>query len=221
MAFDTYLKDIRARNNVNQTEMARILNISRTAIKLIENGVTKFPSKKVLSNIATYLDQPEIDVMAEILFTDIDLSDKKSSEYFVCHYLTHRYLEGWNITAYPFIFQLSYNYCNLFDAKITKKRETQNIWIVTTFQRELYRIEEVTSRLEALGFIGDLVSKLMAVLERFRGVQVLFDYNNKEDRDAYEIFEKLDFNGRNSYRMTLCLYDVTKDEIVKELRRNI
>lgn len=45
MSFDTYLKNVRSKMNVNQTQMAEILDISRTAIKLIENGSTKYPSK--------------------------------------------------------------------------------------------------------------------------------------------------------------------------------
>ena len=89
MAFDSYLKDIRIEKNVNQTQMAEILDISRTAIKLIENGSTKYPSKKVLHNLAIYLNQSELDVMAKILFTDKSLDDKSSDEYFVCSYLTY------------------------------------------------------------------------------------------------------------------------------------
>ena len=68
VAFDTYLKSIRTKMNVNQTQMAEILDISRTAIKLIENGSTKYPSKKVLHNLSTYLKQSELEVMSEILF---------------------------------------------------------------------------------------------------------------------------------------------------------
>ena len=55
MAFDIYLKKIRKENDINQTQMAKLLDISRTAIKLIENGSTKYPSKKVLHNLEKFL----------------------------------------------------------------------------------------------------------------------------------------------------------------------
>lgn len=104
MSFDTYLKGIRTEKNVNQTQMAEILSISRTAIKLIENGSTKYPSKRVLHNLSVYLNQSKFDVMAKILFTDKSLDDKSSDEYFVCISLTHMYLEGWNINDYPYVY---------------------------------------------------------------------------------------------------------------------
>ena len=38
MAFSTYLRSIRIEKGVNQTQMAEILDISRTAIKLIDTN---------------------------------------------------------------------------------------------------------------------------------------------------------------------------------------
>ena len=101
MSFDTYLKNVRSKMNVNQTQMAEILDISRTAIKLIENGSTKYPSKKVLHNLSIYLNQSELDVMTKILFTDKILGDKSTNENFIRSYLTYMYLEGWNINDHP------------------------------------------------------------------------------------------------------------------------
>ena len=63
-------KRIREEKKINQTEMAELLDISRTAIKLIENGSTKHPSKKVLHNLASFLNKTEIDVMTQILFDE-------------------------------------------------------------------------------------------------------------------------------------------------------
>ena len=54
MAFANYMKNIRLDGNESQVNMAKILDISVTALKLIENGSTKFPSEKVLKKICEY-----------------------------------------------------------------------------------------------------------------------------------------------------------------------
>ena len=48
MAFATYMKNIRLDCEESQVSMAKKMNISVTALKLIENGTTKFPSDKLL-----------------------------------------------------------------------------------------------------------------------------------------------------------------------------
>ena len=48
MAFATYMKNIRLDREESQVSMAKRMNISVTALKLIENGTTKFPSDKLL-----------------------------------------------------------------------------------------------------------------------------------------------------------------------------
>lgn len=47
--------------------------------------------------------------------------------------------------------------------------------LVTTFKRGLYRVKTVSNKEEAMGYIGDLASKLMTVLDEFRGVILLFN----------------------------------------------
>lgn len=216
MAFDTYLKNVRLEMNVNQTQMAKILDISRTAIKLIENGSTKYPSKKVLHNLATYLNQSELDVMAKILFTDKLLDDKASEEFFICSYLTYMYLEGWNIKDHPYVYSVWQGMSIEFDGRIIKKRQPKNIFIVTTYQRELYRVEEVSSKEDALGYIGDLVSKMMTVLDEFRGVHLLFDISKKEDCLAFNVFNSLKLNKTN-LNLHLILYDAKTAEIKSKI----
>ncbi len=215
MAFDSYLKDIRIEKNVNQTQMAEILDISRTAIKLIENGSTKYPSKKVLHNLAIYLNQSELDVMAKILFTDKSLDDKSSDEYFVCSYLTYMYLEGWNINDHPYVYPVWQGKSIEFDGRITKKRQPKNIMIVTTFKRELYRVTTISNKEDAIGYIGDLTSKLMTVLDEFRGVCLLFNNHIKEERDCYEVFNELILK-KTMYKFEMVLFD-SENGIIKQI----
>ena len=206
MVFDTYLKGIRDKENINQTQMAKILDISRTAIKLIENGSTKYPSKKVLHNLANYLNQSEIDVMAKILFTDIPLDDKSSGEYFICSYLTYMYLEGWNINDHPYIYPVWQGKSIEFEGRITKKRQPKNTMIVATYQSELYRFKKVSSKEDALGYIGDFVSKLMTVLDEFRGVILLFNGLDEYECQVFNIFKELKLN-RTTFDFEIILYD--------------
>lgn len=205
MAFDSYLKDIRIEKNINQTQMAEILDISRTAIKLIENGSTKYPSKKVLHNLAIYLNQSELDVMAKILFTDKSLDDKSSDEYFVCSYLTHMYLEGWNINDHPYVYPIWQGKSIEFDGRITKKRQPNNIMIVTTFKRELFRIKEIKNEDDALTYIGDLMSKLMTILDKYKGVVLLFNAENTIESNTFSLFSSMNTSMRR-FNMNLVLF---------------
>lgn len=215
MSFDTYLKDIRAERNVNQTQMAEILDISRTAIKLIENGSTKYPSRKVLHNLAIYLNQPEIDVMAKILFTDIPLDDKTSDEYFVCSYLTHMYLEGWNIECSPHIYSVTENYKLEIDGKMIKKREPKNSAIVAKYDRFLVRLDDIESAEDAQGYMGDMLAIIMAVLDDFRSVHIVFDYNDDQQRKKFEYFKNINYR-KMGFNIKFIIFDAIKDAIKEE-----
>ena len=61
MSFATYMKGLRTNKSESQVNMAKILEISVTAIKLIENGDTKFPSGKVLKKLCEYTDSSPIE----------------------------------------------------------------------------------------------------------------------------------------------------------------
>lgn len=203
MAFDTYLKKIREEKCINQTEMAKLLDISRTAIKLIENGSTKYPSKKVLHNLSSFLNKEEIDVMSNILFDD---NAKDENELFIRHYLAYMYLDGWNIVEHPYIYPVWNNYSIEFDGKIIKKRQQKNIVIVTSYKRELFRIKEVNSRVDGLGYIGDLVSKLMQVADLYRGVKLIFNADDKEEIKAFKCISEVHIS-RKGFNIEIILYD--------------
>ena len=203
MAFDTYLKKIREEKGINQTEMAKLLDISRTAIKLVENGSTKYPSKKVLHNLSSFLNKAEIDVMSNILFDD---NAKDENELCIRHYLAYMYLDGWNIVEHPYVYHVWNNYSIEFDGKIIKKRQQKNIVIVTSHKRELSRIKEVNNRVDALGYIGDLASKLMQVADLYRGVKLIFNAKDKEDKNAFECISKIRMNHKG-INIEVVLYD--------------
>ena len=216
MAFDTYLKTVRLEMNVNQTQMAKILDISRTAIKLIENGSTKFPSKKVLHNLSEYLNKPEIEVMSKILFDDVDLDNETSDVFFMCRYLTHMYLDGWNIDCAPYIYQFARNYQLEFDARIIKKRQPKNVVIVVKYDCFLVRLDDVESVEDAQGYMGDMLSIIMAVLDDFRGVHIVFDYNDDQQRQKFEYSKIINYR-KIGFNIKFILFDAIKNTIIDEV----
>ncbi|PST39446.1 hypothetical protein C7U55_10035 [Faecalibacillus faecis] len=205
MSFAIYLKRIREEKKINQTEMAELLDISRTAIKLIENGSTKHPSKKVLHNLASFLNKTEIDVMTQILF-DENSENFDENELFVRHYLTYMYLEGWNIVDHPYVYPIWNGYSIEFEGKIIKKRQPKNIVIVSSYKKELYRITEVKNRMDALGYVGDLVSKLMQVIDPYRGVKLIFNAENQEEKKAFYCISEVQMSHKG-FNVEVVLYD--------------
>jgi len=205
MSFAIYLKRIREEKKINQTEMAELLDISRTAIKLIENGSTKHPSKKVLHNLASFLNRTEIDVMTQILF-DENSENFDENELFVRHYLTYMYLEGWNIVDHPYVYPIWNGYSIEFEGKIIKKRQPKNIVIVSSYKKELYRITEVKNRMDALGYVGDLVSKLMQVIDPYRGVKLIFNAENQEEKKAFYCISEVQMSHKG-FNVEVVLYD--------------
>lgn len=216
MAFDTYLKSIRTKMNVNQTQMAEILDISRTAIKLIENGSTKYPSKKVLHNLSTYLKQSELEVMSEILFEDKTLNKDISSNALIYHYLTYMYLEGWNIECSPYVYQVTENYKLEFDGKIVKKREPKNNIIVAKYDRFLIRLENIKSVSDAQVYMGDMLSVIMSVLDDFRSVHIIFDYNDIHQRQMFEYFKNINYR-KIGFNIKFIIFDSIRDSVVEEI----
>lgn len=216
VAFDTYLKGIRTKMNVNQTHMAEILDISRTAIKLIENGSTKYPSKKVLHNLSTYLKQSELEVMSEILFEDKTLNKDISSNALIYHYLTYMYLEGWNIECSPYIYQVTENYKLEFDGKIIKKREPKNNIIVAKYERFLIRLENIKSVSDAQVYMGDMLSVIMSVLDDFRSVHIIFDYNDIHQRQMFEYFKNINYR-KIGFNIKFIIFDSIRDSVIEEI----
>lgn len=197
--------------------MARILDISRTAIKLIENGSTKYPSKKVLKNLSSYLNKPEIEVMSRILFTDVNFDKQSTDKLCSYRYLTHMYLEGWNIDQAPYRYFVSENYYHDFEGRIIKKRQPKNIAIVSGFTQFLSRIDDFKSANDALVYMGDAMAIASSVLDEFRNVHIIFDYNNIDQKQKFEYFRNLQYRTR-SFGIIFILYDASKDQIIDEVK---
>lgn len=211
MAFANYMKNIRLDGNESQVNMAKILDISVTALKLIENGSTKFPSEKVLKKICEYTNSDPIEVIMNILFTEEDIHDR----YLACVYLAHMYLEGWNITESPLSIPLTKNLSRTLDAKITKKRENKNIIIVASCDRffERLSLEEILEDHNVNGYIGDVASLTLSIMGPFRGLHILFDNQNKKQVQFFNLFEENAYHQLN-FSIELKLFNAIDNEVV-------
>lgn len=215
MAFANYMKNIRLDGNESQVNMAKILDISVTALKLIENGSTKFPSEKVLKKICEYTNSDAIEVIMSILFTEEDIKER----HVACNYLAYMYLQGWNITESPLLVHLTKNIDRVFDAKIIKKRENKNVQIVSTCDRffERLSIDDVLDDHNCNGYIGDAISLALSIMDPFRGLQILFDIHDEKQNKMYDLFEEHMYH-QFSFDIDFILFDSNDREIISSKR---
>ena len=170
MYFAEYLKKLRKDKLLTQSEMADILGISSQAIKMIENGSTKFPSKAVLDKLSDYLDKFPVAVASAIIFGEDDYEEDEQG-YLSCRYLSYKYINGWNLDEVPI--ELQYRTESvLFSGKISKRREPKNTSIIIEFS------EFVGSDADDLSLEGayDILATIMTIVaqneESFRRVEV-------------------------------------------------
>ena len=211
MPFATYMTELREDRKESQLDMAKILDISITAIKLIENGTTKFPSEKLLKKICDYTGADANEVIMDILFTEEDVKERPLA----CNYLAYMYLQGWNITESPLKVHLTRHLDRVFDARIIKKRENKNILIIATCDRffERITIDDVLNNHECSGYIADAISLVLSVLEPFRGLQILFDSHDEKQTRMFNLFDEMKY-FQFTFDIVLILFDADKREIV-------
>lgn len=189
MYFAEYMKKLRKDKSLTQSQIADILGISPQAIKMIENGSTKFPSKVVLYKLSDYLDKFPVAVASAIIFGEDDYEEDEQG-YLSCRYLSYKYINGWNLDEIPI--ELQYRTESiLFSGKISKKREPKNTSIIIEFS------EFVGSDADDLSIEGayDILATIMTIVaqneESFRRVEVLFDINDYHDINAFDMLENL------------------------------
>lgn len=189
MYFAEYMKKLRKDKSLTQSQIADILGISPQAIKMIENGSTKFPSKVVLDKLSDYLDKFPVAIASAIIFGEDDYEEDEQG-YLSCRYLSYKYINGWNLDEVPI--ELQYRTESvLFSGKISKRREPKNTSIIIEFS------EFVGSDADDLSIEGayDILATIMTIVaqneESFRRVEVLFDINDYHDINAFDMLENL------------------------------
>lgn len=211
MTFSSYFKNIRLKNNESQVNMAKILNISVTSVKFIENGTTKFPSEKLLQKICEYTIENPTEVMEQILFTAEDIKSHPLS----CSYLTNMYLEDWNIKDSPYIVHSSNNKNFTFNARIIKKRENKNIFIISQCDNFFTKqsLEYILKNKDINSFMVNIVSSTLYIDEPFRGLHILFDSNNNKQVELFNLCEENMFY-QFSYTIEFKLFDSNNHKLI-------
>lgn len=202
MSFSNYIKRVKYEKKINQSALADKLDVSRNAIKLIEDGSTKYPSDKVLNNLSEYLDIPRYTIMAEILFGKEESEDKpiKYDYQPIENYLAYMYLRGWNIEIYN---------KELIKARVIKKREPKNIIFVTSYFSFDYLWKEEGED----EFIGSILVHIMRLNEEYRGLHLVFDANSEDQWSIYKRIEQFISLKRITFDFEIVLFDSEKGRI--------
>ena len=214
MSFASYLSGIRKDSKITQVAMAEILDISVTAIKLIETGTTKFPSDKVLANLARFLNVSDLDVIMGILFSEE--VNRLHENYLGFRYISYMYLQGYNVDQAPYVYTVHKNVTRYFDGKLIKKRDNKNVVLVTNYEKYLYRIKEINDDFDAHEYIADIISLTLSVLDDFRYLHILFDGNNAEHRRVFDLIKEIRFK-KWSFDLYAVLFDTIEDQVIEEV----
>lgn len=214
MSFASYLSGIRKDNKITQVAMAEILDISVTAIKLIETGTTKFPSDKVLANLARFLNVSDLDVIMGILFSEE--VNRLHENYLGFRYISYMYLQGYNVDKAPYIYTVHKKITRDFDGKLIKKRDNKNVVLVTNYEKYLYRIKEINDDFDAHEYVADIISLTLSVLDDFRYLHILFDGNNAEHRRVFDLIKEIRFK-KWSFDLYAVLFDTLEDQVIEEV----
>ena len=214
MYFAEYMKKLRKDKLLTQSEMADILGISSQAIKMIENGSTRFPSKAVLDKLSDYLDKVPVAIASAIIFGDDDYK-KDEQGYLSCRYLAYKYINGWNLDEVPIELECRTESIS-FSGKISKRREPKNTSIIIEI------CEFIGSDPGDLTIEGayDILATIMTIVaqneESFRRVEVLFDINDYHDINAFDMLENLKIY-RLPTDLVIVLFDPNAGSLCKEV----
>jgi transcriptional regulator with XRE-family HTH domain len=66
MAIGDFVKEQRKKVGLNQTELAERIGTSKQVINLIEFGVTRVPSEKIMDGLSEVFDVPKSDIIAYV-----------------------------------------------------------------------------------------------------------------------------------------------------------
>lgn len=214
MYFAEYMKKLRKDKLLTQSEMADILGISSQAIKMIENGSTKFPSKAVLDKLSDYLDKFPVAIASAIIFGDDDYEENEQG-YLSCRYLAYKYINGWNLDESPI--ELKYKTESIiFSGKISKRREPKNTSIIIEFSEFVGSDDNDLTVERAYDILAIIMTIVAQNEEAFRRIEVLFDINDYHESAAFQRLESLKIY-RLPTELAIVLFEPNTGEVCKKL----
>ena len=99
---------------------------------------------------------------------------------------------------------------------MVKKREPKNSIIVAKYDRFLIRLDDVESIHDAQGYMGDMLSIVMTVLDDFRSVNILFDFNDSNQREMFDYFKNIKYR-KIGFDIKFILFDSVNNLIAEEI----
>ena len=186
MHFAEYMKNLRKEKSLTQQQMAEILDVSVQSIKMIENGHTKFPSKKVMERLCEYLDLFPVEIAEKILFWD-DIFEEDEQGFAASRYIAYKYLHGWNIDKVPIV--LDYGQGTLTcPGKISKRRDPKNTSIVMEFG--IFQPGPKAPTFEdAFDIISTIIMIAIRSKEPFRKIEIVFDIGEYYENASFQLLE--------------------------------
>lgn len=213
MSYAEYLKHIREKNNLSPMEFAKALDGSISGIKAIENGLTKYPTEKMISALSKYLQESPLKVATDILY-----GEEQKNNTLLYRYIASQYLEGWKIEKGVHEINLWDEYFVQVDACVVHKHDHRNIVFIILYGDYLENGEGIFSKEDALDYIGWIVARLMLVKENYRTVQIVFNKEKEDEVKAYQFVNELDII-RLPFQLNVVLFDCENGEVEKKIYR--
>jgi len=212
MYYAEFIKNLRKDKGLTQIELSEILEVSAQAIKKIENGMTIFPSPKMLERISDYVDDFKISVASAIIFGEDDFTSDEMG--FVGNrYLAYKYINGWNIDDAP----VEMNYRSellMFSGKISKRREPKNsslVFEITEFNLNPYL--DISDD-EAFDILLAIITVVMQSPMHFRKIEIIFNVFEYSEEVAFEVMSKIKIY-KLAIDISLVLFDPIMGAVVQ------
>ncbi len=218
MFYADYIKSLRLENSYTQSQLAKLLGVTVGAIKKIERGATQYPSTKVLSALAKLENKQEIDILQLIIFGYIEEFYQKKDFEFVNNaqrYLAYMYMNGWSINRIFPIYNLKDYGKMQYVGELIKKRDSSYNILVDTLEKYQIDVEQLNDRNYIISIFVRVMSTLISIDQKFKGVTVLFNANNKKD---VEIFNALKTFTTEMVKVsiTIVLFDDKEVKVIDE-----
>lgn len=219
MKFKDYLKGLRIKNNLTQSDMAEILNISLATVKKIESGSTEYPSSKVLKSLSNYLNKNQVEILQELHFEKKDLKqyEDNGGEYIdlLQKYISLMSIEGWNINEYLPIKKMNEGNNEYFGAELSSRRVPSYNLIVDTAAKYISESMKINDSNVSRGLLSDLLLTLTQISCKVKAYYILFDANKYNDVEIYKNTKKI-FIRNVKVKIKFVLFDGLRCEVVDE-----
>lgn len=219
MKFKEFIREIRLRDNLTQSNLAEILGISLAAIKKIEAGNTEYPSTKVLESLAMYLKKSEVEIIRDLLFCKEELDKYEETEakalIILQKYVALMFINGWNIASFLPSVEMEESNDERFGAGLTSKRVPTYNTLIDTIYKYAYWSMRTDDKNDIWAIFNTILVTVIKIKPKIKEYIILFDANNKEEAKLYDHIKV--YSIRNiKVKIKFVLFDCEECKIVHE-----